>query len=654
MLGAVITFAVCAGVAGCARSLLGRWLDALDPAAAWGVAGLFGLGALGTVSLFVGLVPGGLKWGVALPIGLALLGLGLWSRGRVGRPLREVHGVVAEGAPQAGRPEGVEWAFVAALGLALLFAFIGAVTPSDMSDWDSLAYHLALPKLWIDAGQITPVSFIHHSNFPLAIDLLYAWGLSWGGESGAKAFSVALFALGLLAIGGLARGRWGRRAGWWATLCFAGIPTVLWESGTAYIDVGHGLYAGLGLWFVAQWLEAPENRASLVLAGLGLGLAMGSKYTGLQTLAVGLAVLGIGSLVLGRVREGAKAFALVGVLAVAIAAPWYAKNVAWTGNPVYPFFFERLGGRNWSQPQADVYRDEQQSFGVGRTAAGRDLSAFGEAVVGLAVAPAPFINRGQYPLGTLGVGVLAAGFVWAFAGLRRGRRLEAAVLASVLLSLVLWFALSQQSRYIVTLAVPLAVLAGGAAVRLRAGQLLAGVVALQAAYSLWMIKTLLVDDRLPVALGRVSREEFLTRRVPFFPPSQVLNEQVGGGRVALYDEVFGFFLDVPYFWANPGHSSEIPYASLNTGEEYAEAMRRLGFTHVYVSLSPIVADPNFVRPWLVSMGLAEGEPLTAEERRSLLDQFQTRWKVLLADAVNSGELRPGAQFRSGLLFEVAR
>lgn len=638
MLGALLTFAVSAGIAACGRSVLAKWVDELDPLARWGVGGLFGLGSVGTLSLAVGLLPDGLRWGVALPLGIAVWGWVLGWRRR-----RELAFMT---------PEGPTWAFVAALALALLFAFVGAVTPSDMSDWDSLAYHLAVPKMWIEAGQITFVSFIHHSNFPLAIDLLYAWGLQWGGEAGAKAFSVAILAFGVAALFGLARERWGRGAGWWSALCFATIPAVLWEAGTAYIDIGHGLFAGLGLWFVARWLDGNGARSNLVLAGVGLGLAMGSKYTGLQTFAVALAALGVGALLLGRAREGARGIALVGVLALAIAAPWYAKNVAWTGNPVYPFFFERFGGRNWSQPQADVYRDEQQSFGVGRTATGRDFGAFGEAVVGLAAAPEPYINRGQYPLGTLGAVVLAAGFLWAFAGVRRGRRLEGGVLGMVLLSLAIWFLLSQQSRYILTLAVPLSMLAGGAVARLRAGPLLAVAAALQAGYSLWMIKTLLIDDRLPVALGRVSQDEFLTRRVPFYAPSRVLNERVKGGQVALYDEVFGFFLDVPYFWANPGHSSEIPYASLSTGTEYAEAMRRLGFTHVYVSLSPVVADPAFVAKWLASMGLAQGVSWTDDERRDLLGQFQTRWKVLLADAVRDGELTPVAQFRSGLLFAL--
>jgi len=195
-------------------------------------------------------------------------------------------------------------------------------------------------------------------------------------------------------------------------------------------------------------------------------------------------------------------------------------------------------------------------------------------------------------------------------------------------------------------------MAGGAVARLRAGPILAVLVALQSAYSLWLVKTFLVDDRLPVLVGKESPQGFQDRRVGFSEASRTINEVAKSGKVALYDEVFGWFLDVPYFWANPGHSSEIPYASLATGVEYAEAMRQMGFTHVYVSLSPIVADPAFVPRWLASMGLGDAEPLTEAERDALLVQFQTRWKVLLADAVRGGQLRPIEHFRSGLLFEV--
>src|SRR6202011_1887734 len=115
--------------------------------------------------------------------------------------------------------------------LAILFATVSVLAPSDTMEWDTLAYHLAVPKLWLQAGQIQPISYIHHSNFPFAVDNLYIWGLAWGGEEGAKAFTLAFHTYGIFAVFGFARQVYGELAGWWAALTWATIPAVLWLSG---------------------------------------------------------------------------------------------------------------------------------------------------------------------------------------------------------------------------------------------------------------------------------------------------------------------------------------------------------------------------------------------------------------------------------------
>src|SRR5262249_4474254 len=136
---------------------------------------------------------------------------------------------------------------VAVIAIAMLFAVVGVLAPSDSIDWDSLAYHMAVPKIWLAGGKIEFISYIHHSNFPFTVDNLYIWGLTWGGESGAKAFALAFALLGTVSIFGLARQQYGDKAGWWAALAFGTTPMVVWLSGTAYIDVANGLYGGLGI-----------------------------------------------------------------------------------------------------------------------------------------------------------------------------------------------------------------------------------------------------------------------------------------------------------------------------------------------------------------------------------------------------------------------
>jgi hypothetical protein len=90
----------------------------------------------------------------------------------------------------------------------------------------------------------------------------------------------------------------------------------------------------------------------LALAGILVGLAMGLKYTS----AVG--ALSLGLLIIwwrrGRWAAGLRALLLFAALALAVAAPWYLKNWAFTGNPVYPFLF---GGRHWDDFRAAAYAE---------------------------------------------------------------------------------------------------------------------------------------------------------------------------------------------------------------------------------------------------------------------------------------------------------
>src|SRR5947209_11224504 len=144
----------------------------------------------------------------------------------------------------------------------------------------------------------------------------------------------------------------------------------------------------------------------------------------------------------------------------------------------------------------------------------------------------------------------------------------------------------------IAVGVPLAVLLGGAVVRLRVGVLLAVVTAIQAGYTLWLCYSSLVERQLPVVLGKVSQEEYQAQYLPFYEPSKAINALGPQSKVALYDEVFGYLLDVPYMWANPGHSTEIPYDSMADGRDFVREMRRLGFTHLYVNLAPGIKDPT--------------------------------------------------------------
>ena len=223
----------------------------------------------------------------------------------------------------------------------------------------------------------------------------------------------------------------------------------------------------------------------------------------------------------------------------------------------------------------------------------------------------------------------------------RGRRsgLETGVLASVGLFLLAWFVLSQQSRYITTIIPPIAILAAGILSWTPVRLLLPAVIAGQAAWSLWLMKTRRVDDAVSVVFGSTSREDFLTRRVPSYPAALYLNALGKGTKVALYDEVFGYYLDVPYVWANPGHGKLIPYESINTGAELSAELRRQGFTHAYVAGQVEEGFPY--------------APMTTDERAVAFTNWEIKWKALLSDAMESGDIAVERVFPGrGVLFRT--
>ena len=120
-------------------------------------------------------------------------------------------------------------------------------------------------------------------------------------------------------------------------------------------------------------------------------------------------------------------------------------------------------------------------------------------------------------------------------------------------------------------------------------------------------------------------------------------------RVALYDEVFGFYIDRDYFWANPGHSMLIPYETLETGDEYADAMLDRGFTHVYINMvnMPGIERGRFL---LSPSGTDPDDGIEWEAHRKDLN---FKWKILVYEAKEQGRLQPVYLSQGAALFSIA-
>lgn len=640
MLGVLAAIAYSLAAALAVQKLGAKWLVNLDPAERLGASGLIGLGLTGILLFFFGMVPGGLGLAAFLLPGVALAGAA-WG--------------FKDQEWKISKPEG--WGLIC-LGLTILLvlqALIGVLAPSTSLDWDSLAYHLAVPKMWIEAGQITQIQAMHHSNFPFGADNLFILGLQWGGESGAKAFMLAASLLGGLTAFGLLR-RWSSpEAGWTGLIGVWGIPVLAWESGTAYIDGIHGIYALFAVAYACEilWPKEDEESPSLLLPALFLGFCVGCKFTGLQVMAALVGTVLIGSVIRKNLAQGVKLAAVLIVGGLLLASPWLIRTTVLMGNPVYPFFYSVLGGKEWNEWRTKIYAEEQATFGVGKSP-----DKAGHAVLGLAYQPGRYVNPrqtegGGFPSGAVGFAAIVALAFLAATGKASAR--EKAMLGFAALGLVTWFVLSQQSRYLAVFTLPGIIAAASLSSRIKEGALIKAAYGIQAAATLALLYLFTTSNQLPVVMGRVDREEWRGSMVAFAKAVPTLQQMVPkeGTRIALYDEVFGFLLDRNYIWANPGHSTLIQHEGSVNGMDYVQSLESLGITHVYVSTlyMPKEARDQFLAA-IEYPGLGEGGPYSEEETAEMEKDPNLKWRWLIAESVRIERLKIVGTAGPGIVFQI--
>src|SRR5438445_4562115 len=247
---ALIGFAVVLlAAAGCGMALLRALRAESDsPAEQFVMGAAVGLGLLAYAILAVGLL-GYLR----LPVLLALV-LIVGAAGA--RDLATWARVVAQRPGEKQRGDPIATALLAYCLFVAAGTLVGALAPPSGDDWDSLAYHLAAPKIYLAHGRIGFIPYDSHTNFPFTMEMLYTLGLAYGGAAGAKLFHWGtgwLTALGIAAFcrrlfpvahRSLSMPPWAPPL---AAALFPSIPQVQWEATTAYIDLGTTLYQFLAL-----------------------------------------------------------------------------------------------------------------------------------------------------------------------------------------------------------------------------------------------------------------------------------------------------------------------------------------------------------------------------------------------------------------------
>ena len=575
-----------------------------------------GLGGLALLMLALGLAGG-----LYRPLGFLPLALLLALGGRQHVPMaREGRGWV-----KSIRLTGWGGLLAAAFTAFGLVSFIGCFAPPTTAlEWDSIAYHLADPKIYGQAHRIVYLPWEDHSNFAFTAEMWYLYGLQIGGVSLAKLFHFACGVGACLAVYALGLRLVSPSTGKLAALLLASTPLVFWEAGTAYVDLATAFFTTLTLLALGQGMLRRDRRW-LRLGAILMGLTLSTKATALGTLlllAVGVLVWqwrGLKQPPLAALRSAV----VWGLLALAVGSPWLIKSAVLTGNPVYPFFYGLFGGRYWDKSAADFYTSWNAAFGMGHSLSDIALVPWNLTmflVPGHPTSyPKPF-NDYQTPFGALSPVLLGALFFPAFV---RGASVQVKALAGFALgSLLLWGGTMQYVRYLLPTLPVLCLLAAtvltqACRLKLKSGYALAALGVCSLVFS-GDIGTLLLSQEAPVVFGQESRDDYIQHNFGPYSAMQYLNTQLpAGSKIVMYGNPLGFYCDKPYLWGDAIHGSYIPYDTFHSANDLKAYLHKLGVTHILVyeggfPLNPPKPDASSYADWVYALTKGTGPPLFSE------------------------------------------
>jgi hypothetical protein len=478
----------------------------------------------------------------------------------------------------------LQWSDVlsgACTGAVLLIGWLWATIPPTF--YDELAYHLTIPERALATASLPTYPWMFLTLMPHVSDLWLAWGMAISGSLGARAMHWAIWALCLLAgwallesICSFSRLRWGA---FFVSAAVASSPT-FWFLGTLpFSEAGLTLAVFSALLVVIAEVTGPAPWLTL---GLALGLACTVKLSGI-TWAAGCLVVAI------LLRWPWNAVTKAAIVMVTVMAPWWTRAFLETGNPIYPMGYGLLGGRPWSEMSQTLLKGDLPApiFELGWSAALRlpwDLirrpEQFGSAS-----------DVGWLPVfATLLVLLLPFVFRVVSSDPDHRRRVNVAALF-VGLTVAAWLATSTTVRFFapgffVSLIV---MIAGASALGFHVSRVLAGILLLSACQG--TVSFLNQHDTVfgasQVALGKVDREQYLLRQVPYYEAARFVQTHVPDtARLLFIGEARPYYFSreavAPY--PMDTHPLAAWVESAQTTEALVKRLGEEGITHVVLNV----------------------------------------------------------------------
>jgi hypothetical protein len=534
----------------------------------------FGIGIISHLVLCIGMMGWLTITGVIISLGVALAASAL---------LLDKRRDSQEGKPH---PSGLKWLALIAgiIILSIVLVPIWMLPLYPPTEFDVTMYHLAAPKLWLQAHRVIVTPFLRNPIAPHSAHTLFATLMLASNDLSPQILSLA--ATGLVATGLYG---WGSRANGigaavLAAALWLGSPAVLAMAGVASYHTLASLFAFGSIYALTNYGET-RRILWLFVASAFIGFALSTWLATIYYLPV-VAIMMVWLIWKERSLRPlyfTAAGVLIGWGPTLLRATWY------TGDPAFPLLTELFGTGPWwtSQDFAGV-ANNIRDFGLPRT-----LGNFLIIPYALFAHADKFQARVGYSVALLLLlPVVAARTIF-------DKRLRWLGLVTVFF-VGCWFIFGQIMRYLLPI-VPVLCFATAVATSWLVDRICRGrhiistsLIVVAAMAALWPGLSFARREgieRGPAPRTKVERDVYIASRIPEYRALAVANVSPGplyslyGTNAAYYSD--GLFMGD---WFGPGRYSQV-LNSLANGKNLYNALHRLGAKYFLISLRHPLPPP---------------------------------------------------------------
>lgn len=492
--------------------------------------------------------------------------------------------------------------------LILTVIMLSLVPPTTK---DELVHHLAVPKLYLQHGGIYEIPFMEYAYYPMNLDLLYMIPLYFGNDIVPKFIHFAFALLTAWFIFYYLKRRTDLIYALFGAILFLSIPIIIKLSITAYIDLGEIFFSFAALILILEWMKNEFRLKYLIWAEAMCGLALGTKYNGLVTLAI---LTFFVPFIYSRRNEkkfnGFKKPISCGIVFLLISlivfSPWMIRDYHWKGNPIYPLY------DNIFNPPKEIKQSvsKQQNAPINKNNGFFTIRAvlYHESGLRIAMLPIRIFFEGkdgnpQYFDGKLNPFLLILP-IFAFYRLKGepayiSREKKILLAFSILFFCFAFFTSVLRIRYIAPFIPPLILLSVFGLINLikMIERIYSKVIRRSFFYIVLFIPLFalalntdyILDqyrlvDPIPFITGKITRDEYIAKYIPEYPALRFINNNLESNSKILfiYTGKRGYYCDREYLLDENTGILGVAITSAKKPEDISNDLKKRGITHLLV------------------------------------------------------------------------